>query len=504
MPSVTVVAATKPIGSSAVVVGAFAGPNGPQLAPGAESVDAAISGQLLSAYRSAGGNGQPDDVVKIPTLGLAPFPLVAVTGLGPAEAGAVDGAWAGAEAADQVRRAVAAAVRSLPMQTPIRICLDPGLDPATLVSALGLGAVLGRHRFTGYKSSPSVATSGPIEITTATPDRAVRAALRRAIDIGEAVTMTRDLVNQPPNDLYPASFAARLSELAAGLPIEVEVLDERALARQGFQGILAVGRGSARGPRLVRLNYRPARPRARVALVGEGTTFNSGGLNLKTTQMSWTKADMAGAAATAAAIFAAARRWLPIEITATIPMVENLPSATSYRPSDVVSVRGGRTVEVTDTEASGRLTLIEAIHRAVADEPDYLIEASSLTAAQRVALGPRMIAAMGDPLFRDRVVTVAADAGETLWPMPLPADLRGGLDSPVADLATVAPNRWGAMLVGGAFLADFVPAGLPWVHLDITGPAWNIAAAHGYTPKGGTGAGVATIFGVLESIATDG
>jgi leucyl aminopeptidase len=170
----------------------------------------------------------------------------------------------------------------------------------------------------------------------------------------------------------------------------------------------------------------------------------------------------------------------------------------------VVSVRGGRTVEVTDTEASGRLTLIEAIHRAVADEPDYLIEASSLTAAQRVALGPRMIAAMGDPLFRDRVVTVAADAGETLWPMPLPADLRGGLDSPVADLATVAPNRWGAMLVGGAFLADFVPAGLPWVHLDITGPAWNIAAAHGYTPKGGTGAGVATIFGVLESIATDG
>jgi leucyl aminopeptidase len=188
----------------------------------------------------------------------------------------------------------------------------------------------------------------------------------------------------------------------------------------------------------------------------------------------------------------------------TLPLAENLPSATSYRPSDVISIRGGRTIEVSDTEASGRLIVAEAIGRAVADEPDYLIEASSLTAAQRVALGPRLIAAMGDPQFRDRVVTAGVDGGEGIWAMPLPAELRAGLDSSVADLSTLAPDRWGALLVGGAFLADFIPADLPWVHLDITGPAWNSGSAHGHTPRGGTGAGVTTIFGALESIAAGG
>ncbi len=220
--------------------------------------------------------------------------------------------------------------------------------------------------------------------------------------------------------------------------------------------------------------------------------------------MSWTKADMAGAASVATAVIAAARRRLPVELIATLPAVENLPSGTSYRPSDIITLRGGRTVEVTDSEGSGRIIVAEAIGRAAADEPDYLIEASSLTAAQRVALGPRVIAAMGEAQFRDRVVEVAATAGETVWAMPLPAELRAGLDTSAADLATAAPDRWGAMLVGAAFIADFVPGGLPWVHLDITGPAWNTGAPHGYTSKGGTGAGVATIIATLESIAASG
>jgi leucyl aminopeptidase len=499
MPSVSVVDAARPIGTATVVVGAHSGPTGPRLAAGSEAVNAALSGRLLSAYRSAGGSGQPDEVIKIPTLGLAAFPLVVVTGLGPVRPAA-------GMAAERVRRAVAAAVRAVPASDRIRVCLgDRTLtDPAELISATAIGADLGRYRFAGYKSGPTRPKAAVVEISTSAPDRTTTAALRRALIITQAVAATRDLVNTAPNELYPASLAHELTQLAAGLPIEVEVLDERALARAGFQGLLAVGRGSSRGPRLVRLHYRPARAQARVALVGEGTTFNSGGLNLKTTQMSWTKADMAGAASMATALIAAARRRLPVEIVATLPLVENLPSGTSYRPSDVVTLHGGRTVEVTDTEASGRIIIAEAIGRAAADDPDYLIEASTLTAAQRVALGPRVIAAMGDAPFRDRVVDVAAAAGETVWAMPLPGDLRAGLTSAAADLATTAPDRWGAMLVGAAFIADFVPAGLPWVHLDITGPAWNTAAPHGYTAKGGTGAGVATVIATLESIAATG
>jgi leucyl aminopeptidase len=502
MPSVSVVDAAKPFATSVVIVGAHTAPGGPSLAAGSKAVDQALDGRLLSAYRAAGGSGEADQVVKIPTLGLASFPLVIVVGLGP---GSPDDAGAGSVIApmERIRRAVATAVRAAPATARLRISLGGDSAPADLVAAIATGAQLGRYRFAGYKSAPAPARTGAIEITVEARSPATAAALRGALVLADAVTAARDLVNQPPNELYPDSLAQRLTELAAGLPIEVEVLAERALARQGYQGLLAVGRGSVRGPRLVRLHYRPARPRARVALVGEGTTFNSGGLNLKTTQMSWTKADI-GAAATALAVIAAAKRKLPVEVIATLPLVENLPSGSSYRPSDVVVVRGGRTVEVTDTEASGRIVLVEAIGRAVEDEPDYLIEASTLTAAQRVALGPRMIAAMGDPQFRDRVVALGQAEGESLWAMPLPAEARAGLDSAVADLSTVAPDRWGAMLVGAAFLADFVPAALPWVHLDITGPAWNSGGPHGYTSKGGTGAAIATILGTLASIAAEG
>jgi leucyl aminopeptidase len=505
--AVAVVAATRPIGPSIAVVGAFSGPNGVHLAAGAEPVDAALSGRLLSAYRSAGGTGQPDEVIKIPTLGLAEFPLVAVTGLGVDDHGAGDGPAGSIPLVERTRRAVGAALRALPGPARVRVCLagsaDPTGDLGPLEPAIAVGAVLGRHRFAGYKSSARPARSGRIEIASDGGPGASRD-VRQAVALARAIAAARDLVNTPPNDLYPQSLAAQLVALADGLPVEVEVLDERGLARQGYRGILAAGRGSARGPRVVRLRYRPARPRARVALVGDGTTFNSGGLSLKTTQMSATKADMAGAAAAALSVLAAAARKLAVEVTATLPLVENLPSGTAYRPSDIVSIRGGRTVEVTDTDASGRIGVAEAIGRAIEDKPDYLIEISSLTVAQRVALGPRIIAAMGEPAFRDRVVAAGRAGGESLWAMPLPAELRAGLDSGVADLAVTAPDRWGAMLVGATFVADFVPADLPWVHLDVTGPAWNSGGAYGYTPKGGTGAGVVTVMGALESIAATG
>jgi leucyl aminopeptidase len=237
-----------------------------------------------------------------------------------------------------------------------------------------------------------------------------------------------------------------------------------------------------------------------VALVGKGITFDSGGLNLKTASMEQMKSDMGGAAAMVASVCAIAALKLPVEVIATIPMAENMPSGSAYRPSDVLTFRNGRTVEVGNTDAEGRLILGDAIARAAEDEPDYLIEASTLTGAQGVALGTRLIGAMGEPAWRDAVAEAGNAAGEAVWPMPLPEDLRRGLDSPVADLVNVSGERWGGMLVGGHFLADFVPDGLPWVHLDIAGPAFNTKAPYGYTPKGGTGAGVRTVIAAVERL----
>jgi leucyl aminopeptidase len=483
MPAVTLADPSAPITADAVVVGLVSGDRGPRLAPGARPVDAALGKRLIAAVTAAGASGRPDEVTKIPTLGLAAFPLVVATGLG-----------SGTPQAEQVRRAVGAGLRALSEHKHVHIAIDAPVD------ALAEGALLGSYAFTAYKSSDPK----PVlrKITLGAPATAqTAAALRRAVIVAEAVIAARDLVNTPPNDLYPETFAARAGDLAATQHLAVEVLDARALARGHFGGILAVGSGSARPPRLVHITYRPARPAARIALVGKGITFDSGGLNIKTANMGWMKSDMGGAAAVITGTVAAAALKLPVEITATVPMAENMPSGSAYRPSDVLKMRSGRTVEVADTDAEGRLVLADGITRALDDEPDYLIEASTLTGAQLVALGPRVIGAMGEPGLRDRVTAAGNAAGESVWAMPLPDDLRAGLDSQVADLANVAAERWGGMLVGGHFLADFMPAGLPWVHLDLAGPAWNTAGPRDYTPTGGTGAAVRTIIAAVQDLA---
>jgi leucyl aminopeptidase len=481
-PSVSLPPANRPLKADAVVVGLFSGPGGLRLAPGAEAIDEALGGRLRDALLTAGASGRPDEVIKIPTLGLADIPLVVATGLGETT-----------DAAEPVRRAVGAALRSLSAggTTPARVHL--ALDAPT--GALVEGALLGSYRFTTYKST---APAGGIRTITVA---GTRAELTRARIVAEAVNATRDLVNTPPNDLYPATFAERVAARGQEHGLEVEVLDERALKRQGFGGILGVGAGSVRPPRLVRLSYRPARARQHLALVGKGITFDSGGLNLKTANLTWMKSDMGGAAAAASAICAAAALKLPVRITATLPMAENMPSGSSYRPSDVLTMHSGRTVEVADTDAEGRLILADGISRALQDEPDALIELSTLTGGQLVALGPRVMGVMGEDAMRELVVAAADAAGEGAWPMPLPEHLRSGLDSSVADLQNVPGERWGSMLVAGRFLQEFVPAGLPWAHLDIAGPAFNNGGPHDYTPKGGTGAGVRTLIATAERLA---
>ena len=229
---------------------------------------------------------------------------------------------------------------------------------------------------------------------------------------------------------------------------------------------------------------------ATVVFVGKGITFDSGGLSLKPPKsMESMKSDMGGAAAIIGAMQAIAALSPAVHVVGYLPLAENMPSGSAQRPSDVLTIYGGKTVEVLNTDAEGRLVLADALARSAGDSPDLLVDVATLTGAQVVALGPRIAAVMAnDDELRDALVAAADQAGEAMWPMPLPGELRKGLDSAVADLANVAPDRYGGMLVAGLFLREFVPAGVRWAHLDIAGPAFNDSAPHGYTPKGGTGA----------------
>jgi leucyl aminopeptidase len=291
--------------------------------------------------------------------------------------------------------------------------------------------------------------------------------------------------------------------------LEVEVLDDKALTRNGYGGIVGVGKGSSRLPRLVRLTHRGSKlankKAKKVALVGKGITFDTGGISIKPAQnMHHMTSDMAGAAAVIATTVLAAQEQLPIDVIATVPMAENMPSATAQRPGDVLTHYGGITSEVLNTDAEGRLILADAIVRACEDDPDYLIETSTLTGAQLVALGARTPGVMGSDEFRDRVATISQHAGENGWPMPLPEELKDDLKSTVADIANVSGSRNAGMLVAGTYLHEFVKNGVQWAHIDIAGPAYNTGGPWGYTGKGGTGVPTRTMFAVLADIAEQG
>ena len=480
-------------GVDAVVIGTVADGDAVALAPGAERVEAAFDGTLLDVLATLGATGKQDEVVKVPTMGRLKAGLLVAVGLG----GADDGIGP-----DQVRRAAGAAARALTGTTRALSTLSTVDLQATVE-----GTVLGAYRFDKYRSEPADTPLARLDLASPAEGTAKehRATLKAATAIADAVATARDFVNTPPNDLYPASFAERAATLAKAAGVDVQILDEKALAKGGYGGILGVGGGSTRPPRLVRLSYRGPKARKKVALVGKGITFDTGGISIKpAANMDEMTSDMSGAAAVIATVLLAAKLKYPLEVTATVPMAENMPSGTAYRPGDVLTMYGGKTVEVLNTDAEGRLILADAIVRAGEDEPDYLIETATLTGAQIVALGKRTPGIMGSDEFRDRVAEIARASGEGGWAMPLPDELRADLDSKLADLANVAGHRWGGMLAAGIFLREFVPADLPWAHLDVAGPAFNTGSPWGYTPKGATGLPVRTLAAVLADIAENG
>jgi leucyl aminopeptidase len=321
--------------------------------------------------------------------------------------------------------------------------------------------------------------------------------------VADAVATAREWVNIPANLLYPESFAHQVRQLVRNTRIGFDVLDEAALARDGYGGLLAVGGGSARPPRLVRLAYRPRGANFHLALIGKGITFDSGGLNLKPAEGMYTmKCDMAGAAAVLAATWAIAQLGLKINVTTYGALAENLPSATAYRPSDVLTMYGGKTVENGNSDAEGRLVMADALARSAEDHPDLVIDVATLTGACMIALGERTTGLMSnDQEAADRVLDAAEAAGEEFWQLPIPKEIRGKLDSKVADLRSVSGDRWGGALVAAAFLREFVPENTPWAHLDIAGPSFG-DKEYGYVSPGGTGVGVRTLIALARSLAS--
>ena len=489
----------------ALVVGIVTGDRGPALAPGAEDVDRAFKGRLVAAISALGGTGARDEVVKVSSLGATVAPVVVAVGLGaPVPAGRGRGAVAAYDL-EVLRRAAGAATRSLPGTRSVGMALP--VPDAERVGAVTEGALLGAYAFHRYRVATKDAQKAPVgsvTVLTGSPrDRAAKAAVSRAQHVVAAVHLARDWVNTAPLDLPPAAFAAAAVAAAREAGVAVEVLDEKALAKGGYGGILGVGQGSSRPPRLVRLTYRAGRGKRHLALVGKGITFDSGGLSLKPpAAMEWMKSDMGGAAAVLAAVTAIARLKLDVTVTAWAPMAENMPSGTAQRPSDVLTTYGGKTVEVLNTDAEGRLVLADALVRAAEDSPDLLVDVATLTGAQLVALGSRTSAIMSDDDEVRAAVKAAADsAGEAMWPMPLPPELRKSLDSQIADIANMG-DKYGGMLVAGLFLKDFVADGQRWAHVDIAGPAWNEGAPYGYAAKGATGHAVRTLVSLAEAVAT--
>lgn len=401
----------------------------------------------------------------------------------------------------RLREVAGAAVRALRDVPSLAIALPVASSEDVL--AVLEGAALGAYRYEGQKQQEPLALC---EIAVVAGDAEVTGSLvAEATVAAQAVWTTRDLANTPPNLLSPVAFADRVVAEAASTGLSVTVRDEDRLRREGFGGLIGVGQGSSRPPRLVTVEHAPEGATKHVVLVGKGITFDSGGLSLKpAASMQHMKYDMAGAAAVYAVAVAAAALQLPIRVTAHLCLAENMVSSTSTRPDDVITMRGGTTVEVTNTDAEGRLVMADALVLASEAQPDAIIDVATLTGAQVVALGDRVCGVMGnDRAFVDRVVAACAEAGEHAWPMPIPEEMRPMLDSQVADLMNAkVGNRSGGMLLAAAFLEHFVGerdgSPIPWAHVDIAGPSMNTGAPHGHTPSGATGAAVR---GVLRAVA---
>lgn len=387
--------------------------------------------------------------------------------------------------------------------------LDAGArsyDARSLGIAVAEGVLLGTYRFDRYKAEPRAGRRHLEEVTLTTgsvPVAEVGAGVAFGERTSSATNFARDLVNEPAGVMTPAKMVEVTLEVAANAGIEIRVIGPDEMRRLGMGGILGVSQGSRHAPQLVQLGYRPAgkakgKTKGKVALLGKGLTFDSGGLSLKSSSsMETMKCDMAGAAAVLATLKAMPELGSPVEVIGLMGMTENMPGGDAIKPGDVVRLMNGKTVEVRNTDAEGRLVLADALSYASTIEGvEVAIDVATLTGACAVALGPMASGVMGnDRALVDELLQAAEGAGERMWPLPLYTEYREHIRSDIADIKNTG-IRWGGAIGAALFLREFVRPGLRWAHIDIAGPAFG-EKDYSYIKKGGTGAGVRTLIRYL-------
>ena len=395
---------------------------------------------------------------------------------------------------DGVRKAAAVAARVAARCSHVATTLPP-------TQALAEGFSLGAYQFDKYRSKKKPNRIERVSVVGGGGSRST-ALLERGARIADGVKVARDLVNEPGGVLTPSVFAESIQEIAERSKLRVKVLDEAAIAKAGYNGLLAVNRGSDNPARFVELTYQPAGAKANaptVALVGKGITFDSGGLSIKPSDgMIGMKGDMGGAAAIVGALSAARDVGIKVRVRAFIPITDNMLGGDAQRIGDIITYKNGTTVEVLNTDAEGRLILADALIAASKEKPAAIVDLATLTGAQMVALGSRVAAVLGNHDGWVEQVRAAGDAsGEPIWPLPLYEAYRKDLDSKIADMKNIG-NRYAGTIVAALFLKAFVPDGQPWAHLDIAGPAWS-DNDDAEISAGGTGFGVRALLELLRT-----
>jgi leucyl aminopeptidase len=461
-------------------------------------LDQALSGRIQGYLSSAEFTGKAGEVVAFPADGTAAERIILI-GLG-----------AGREVdAEALRRATGAGIQAASKRKAARVgMLAPSLRrpaAAELAQALAEGAVMGAYRFDGYRKLEE--EPGEIEtLTLLGADARNAAALGRGLKIGQitgsATNFARDLSNEPGSVHTPAWLASQARKLGRELSLKVRVFTERELEREKMGGILAVGRGSANPPRLIVMEYGTpkvgSRKRATLALVGKGITFDSGGISIKpAANMHEMKHDMSGAAAVFGALRGVAELGLPLHVVGIVPAAENKPGADAYLPGDIVRSASGKTIEVLNTDAKGRIVLADALHHAGHFKPDAIVDLATLTGACVIALGSACCGLMGND---ERLIKRLREAGqrshERAWPLPLWEDHKKQIKGDVGDIKNTAGREAGPS-TAGAFLSHFV-GNTPWAHLDIAGTAWS-NRPQPYCVKGATGFGVRLLLELLRN-----
>jgi leucyl aminopeptidase len=478
-----------------LALGVFSAPG--RLEGVAAKVDHALGGLLARALQEERFTGETGKVFIFHTHGRIPAARIGVVGLGDREKLTID----------QLRLAAGAVARAAMDRKLSRIAFAPlqhrDLEPAVIAAARTEGALLGTYAFTKYRKEKGQAVDIDLLAANRAEAAAVEVGRRRGHVIADAVNYARDLVNEPPNVLTPDALALEARKVAKGTKVKVQVWGPQDLKKRGMELILAVGAASAHTPRVIVLEYVPAKPKRSIALAGKGVMFDSGGLDIKSADgMATMKGDMAGAAVVLATVRALPLLGSQVRVTAVLAAAENAIGSRAMRPGDVVTTLNGTTVEVTNTDAEGRLVLADAVAYLATTKPDEIIDLATLTGAASIALGPYAAAIMGsDAGLVDRLVKAGAQAGERLVPLPLYEEYRTAMRSDVADIKN-SGSRGGGAQKGAVFIREFT-SGLPWAHLDIA-PVEYLEREEGTSaiqPRGASGFGVRTLLEYLTARA---